>query len=475
VILASFLAYRGGTKTVSNQWPFLVGAATALVLAPARASAQVGEDEDAAATADAGAIAEAGPAIEPRARMPEGWAAWPRACSFRHAVCVHAQPGTDGASLVAAVDAADRAWDVVTGALKLPAPDADLDGAHHVFLVDAVAGGEATYLSERDARAHYDRASAFTLVDRKTPRGCALDTRLARTIARAALYRAAPATDEGSARAEAAYLARLAVPCAAARVDGVDLFQQHPERTIVDTWPDADARVGVEYDAGASLFFWWLDDAFGTEPGAVVRGLWALAATKTPLGALTWRDEPDAFDVLRKTFAGAIGTGSTIDDLLGRFAVDRAFVGDASDGVRFVESRGLGAAGRVRTDWSVSWPEKARRFASPQGIAPTGAAYVVVDHAGARPGSRLRVEAEWEEHAKMRWFVVKIDASGKPIASLPIESLERGTTAQMTVVDLDATAKVLVVGAALGEPRQSFDPDEGVWEPHGWLLTLAPE
>jgi hypothetical protein len=407
--------------------------------------------------------------------MPDGWPAWVRACSFRHALCVHGQPGTDAKKVVAALDAADRAWDMLTGALRLPSPDADLDGAHHVFLVDGVAAGEATYLSERDARAHFDRASAFTLVDRKTPRGCALDTRLARSIARAALYRATPATGEATARAEAAYVARLVVPCAAARIDGIDLFQQHPERAITDAWPDADPSIGAEYDAGASLFYWWLDDAFGTEPGAVLRGLWSVAATKTPLGALAWHDEPDAFDVLRKTFAGALGTGSTIDDLLSRFAVDRAFVGDAGDGAHFVESRTLGAGGRVRTDWHVAWPDKPRRFASPQGIAPTGATYVLIDRAGAPPGSRLRVEAEWEEHAKMRWTVVKLDASNKPIAAVPVESLERGTTAQMTIVDLDSTAAVLVVGAALGEPRQSFDPDEAMWEPHGWLLTLAPE
>jgi hypothetical protein len=34
---------------------------------------------------------------------------------------------------------------------------------------------------------------------------------------------------------------------------------------------------------------------------------------------------------------------------------------------------------------------------------------------------------------------------------------------------------VLLVGVNAGDPAYAFDPDEAVWEPHGWLVTLASE
>jgi hypothetical protein len=118
------------------------------------------------------------------------------------------------------------------------------------------------------------------------------------------------------------------------------------------------------------------------------------------------------------------------------------------------------------------------------GLAPLGATYIVIACEGAPPGAGLRIEAVWEEHAKMRWAVVKVDREGKVRAELPITSLERGTEAQKSIVGLEGVSELVVVGVNLGEPRQPFDPDDGprreaqeqvVWEPHGWLLTVAQE
>src|SRR5204862_5554504 len=132
--------------------------------------------------------------------------------------------------------------------------------------------------------------------------GCMRDLEIARQLARAIGMRLAPSADEGSARAEAGYLARLAVPCAMSMVDGIDAFQKNPERAL------------VEGGNGAALFYWWIDDAFGRIPGGMVGAMWQVAPTFTAAGADRWIGEPDGFDVLRKTFKGALMTGSTIDD-----------------------------------------------------------------------------------------------------------------------------------------------------------------
>ncbi len=405
---------------------------------------------------------------------PPGSAAWRKACSFRHPVCVHAARAP-GAEILATLTLAERAWDTAEGPLELPPPDPDPETrAYDVYLVDGVPDGAVTAIGERDVLSRVDRASAFTLLDAKL-RGCARETAVARELFRAVLFRVAPGTDEGSARAETSYLARLAVTCAAGALDGVEVFQAHPDRALVDTLPDLPRSVGVAYDRGASLFFLWLDETFGMHPGSLVRAIWALTPTMTPLGATHWRSEPDLFEVLRMSFKGTLSTGSTVDDLLLEFAVARALVGEHADDTHALETRTLGAAADVRMDWDVPWPTAPRRLAAPSPTFPTGAAYVRVSRKGAPAGSRLRVETTWEEHATMRWAVVKLDADGREKSRVPIGAKERGTEAQTTVLDLDGVDAVLIVGVNAGDRAVPFDPDDAVWEPHGWVVAIASE
>ena len=390
-----------------------------------------------------------GPTID-FATPPDGAAAWAQACSLRHPVCVHAAPRTRPSLLVAALGASERAWDVLTGALTLAPPDADADGAWHVYLQDGVEGGSTALLAARDPVAHFDRATSFALVDRAVPVGCPLDFALARAVAQASLWRMAPATDAGSARAETQMLARLATPCYVGDV-GVDeerMFEDEPERAVVDP-------ASAAFDRGAALFFEWLDANFATYPGALVGGLWSLAPTKTGAHAWRWSGTPTGFDVLRVSLKNALGTDSTLDDVLARFAVHRALATPAA-----------------RVAWHVPWPAKARRFASPIPVTPTGASVVLIDVAGAPAGAKLRVEAAWEDFGRMRWEIVKLDAQGRDLADIPVTSLPLGTSASMTLEPLDGVDRVVVVGVNVGSTEHPFQPNQGWWEPHGWLLTI---
>ena len=381
---------------------------------------------------------------------PPGGPDWVRACSVRHEVCVHAPPRTSSSSVLEALGATDEAWDALTGPLRLPAPDGDTDGRWHLYLVDGEPQRSAELLA-RDPVARFDRASSFGLASRSLG-GCSLRLAVSRAIARGALWRAGPATDEGSAVAEVETVARLATPCAAPEQDeDAAAFQEEPERNILAVAPPGPGA----FNRGASLFFRWLDQSFGTQPGAIVEGLWALAPTKTPAGAARWAGSPTGFDVLRVSLAGALGTESDLDDLLLQFAIDRATTSPPP-----------------RPAWRVAWPSQARRFASPQPVAPTGASYVWIDHAGAPAGASLQLEATWEDYARMRWAVVKVDAAGHRTAIVPISTQRLATSAAITVEMLDGVDHLLVAGANVGSTDHSFDPDQGWWEPHGWLLTI---
>lgn len=452
------------------------------VTTPARADGGPTEDDEQGpvAPADTGVP---GPrvAYAPRPELR----AEAKACSTRVPMCVHASASTPGRTVLAVLAAAERAWETLEGALRLAPPDVDADDlAYHVYLVDGLAERAVTHVAARDVRSRIDRARSFTVLDASLRPGCELDALVAREMARAVLYRVAPATAEGIARAQTTYLAELIVPCAAGlAASAAQAFQSRPERAVCDARTEQDGtsaedgegpRPGAFTD-GASIFWSRVDWAYGRTPGSIVTATWALSPTTTEVGAKRWHDEPDAFDVLRVSFENALSTGSTLSDLLLDTAIARAFIGSADDGLHQVELRTLGDAGRIPLDWDLPWPAKPKRVAPRAAVHPTGASYLVIHRAGAPPGARLRVEIAWEEHALFRWAFVKLDAKGRELGRVPIPTRERATEAQMTLVDLDAVDRVMLVGVNVGDPAYRFDPDDEVWEPHSWLVTLASE
>jgi hypothetical protein len=385
---------------------------------------------------------------------------WTNVCSSRHFACVHAEPAV-AAQAVEAAASLDRAWDMLTGALDYPAPDPDPStGVYDLYLFDRPDVGR-TFVSQRTWPSISDRASGFSFADGRLT-GCMRDLELARQLARAIGLRLAPSADEASAIEEASYLARLAVPCAMPMVDGIDAFQKNSERPLVNG------------GNGGALFYWWLDDAFGRIPGGMVGAIWEEAPTKTEPGSDRWAGEPDGFDVLRKTFKGALQTGSTIDDLFAEFAVARALMGPIADDAHLLESQTLGDAARVRLDWDIEWPSAPRKLLSPRAVGPGGAVFIRVDRKGAAPGARLRIELEWENHARMKWLAVRLDANGREKSRVPVGIHDRTTEGNLTLTELDDSSAVLLVGMNGGD-WVPFDPEDREWQPHGWIATLAQE
>jgi hypothetical protein len=358
------------------------------------------------------------------------------ACSFRRAICVH---GGDSAAALGVLDSLERAWE--TGlVLGVPLPRS------YDAYIGTLPSRSAT--SDRDLLAHFDHARAFSIIDSRTS-GCTRDFESARELYAASALGATPAIDDGSLRATSTALAHLAVPCAPSDEHA---FQAHPDRALVD--PD----VAPSYDAGASAFFTYVDDDLAKEPGGAITSTWALAPTKTPRDD-HWNGEPDVFDVLRESAKDAKGPGTTFDDLLVAFAIHRA----------------LDLELPVALDWDVGWPAVARTLSATTPIAPTGSSYVRIDTAARKTGSRLRIDATWEEHARIRWTVVKLDAARHELARWEAKAQPKATEAHLQIVDLDGAAALLVVAANVGPWTGQFDPDDAPWEPHGWLLTIAQE
>ena len=75
----------------------------------------------------------------------------------------------------------------------------------------------------------------------------------------------------------------------------------------------------------------------------------------------------------------------------------------------------------------------------------------------------------------MRWAAVKVDTSDHELGAVAVQAPNRGTLAQVTVVDLDGVARVLFVGTNTGDPSVPFDPSDATPEPHGWQVSVAAE
>ena len=53
-----------------------------------------------------------------------------------------------------------------------------------------------------------------------------------------------------------------------------------------------------------------------------------------------------------------------------------------------------------------------------------------------------------------------------------VTSTDRATAASMTVEGLDGVDHLLILAQNLGSTEHPFYPNQGEWEPHGWLLTI---
>jgi hypothetical protein len=398
----------------------------------------------------------------PRPAAPDG--AEPPACSFRRPVCVHRAAGVPPSSALGALGALERAWDRLVGVMRLPAP-----------LPDSAGHGELDwYLSpepdpELDVVADAidpldDRAAAFCVSGR---RGLALAERAASVCLGEAIALGLDAAEAPHLRR--AFAARLWLDAGrptARDVQALDDVQARPERAIA-------TRERDESSDGAQLLFAHLDATLGRGDGWVLpAALFALSAGRTPPGAWQWKNEPDAFDVLRHSFENL---PSRVARHMGDLAVARAFVGDRDDGAHLPELAWGGAFGRVRIDWSLPFSSLPRRVAGSRPIEPTGACYVWVDLDQAPGSASLGFRAEWEAPVAFKWLLVKVAPDGREIGRVDVTFEEQSTSAERELVGLEGAAGILIVGTNLGgvDLAHPFDPDHAPFEPSGFTVYVA--
>jgi hypothetical protein len=463
-VLASAMAGAGGAEPTEPRAP---GSASGSSSAPVAPVVPTGGGDPYLPT---------GPVYFSAIRRPEE-PARATACSFRHAVCVHARRGVSTAVMLATLTELERVSARLVDTLGLPAPFGDGraggSSAFDLYLVPpssgALEGAPVAAARDDPDPASFDRSSAFGLLREDAPAGCVRANWVARAFAAASSF----AIDAGETSAvrdgNAAYLAELVAPCGTVTTELIDEFQAHPERAVTSP-----GRAGV---AGGLALTWYTDVSLGHgTPGIVPTALGVISGQRTPAGRLQWDNEPDFFDALRSTLKGR-SPSSTLADFWIEFAIARLFMGSRDDGVHFPETAFAGSGGRIRFDWRVPYHSLPRRVSPERAIDPTGATYIWIDLEGAPAKTRLVFRAEWEAPVPFRWALVRIGADGAEISRVLITPQQKATSAEKNLDALEGLAGVAVVGTNIGDLAldDPFDPDHTPYEPHSYVLTIAAE
>ncbi|MFO0664366.1 MAG: hypothetical protein U0174_10470 [Polyangiaceae bacterium] len=376
-----------------------------------------------------------------------------KACSFHYPLCVS---GRDPGSVLSTLSAAEGMWQL-SQALDWPVPekvtlelDADLDADIHVQFT------QINTLSAFDA----GLARARVL---STLKGCPLDHAVLRALLEVGTFSRSPGWKATLRDGFAASLADTVLACEGSdRAGRTARAQSNPEGDVFGFGSEA----RTEATAAPEIFFRWLDAHYGK---SILNAVAAMTAGHTPAGSDRWVNEPDLFDVLGDNLRSLQFKTSTLADVVCDFGIDRYFFG--RDRAAFPEAARLPP---VKPDWEVPWPAAPRRLLGPRPLHPFGTTYVLIDLSG-RNGHGLRMEAEWERFARIRWHFVKLDAAGHDIGRVPVPAPDKATEAQMTLSEPGSAAYLLLVGTNLGDPLEPFDPDWSSMEPHNYTVTLSSD
>jgi hypothetical protein len=367
-----------------------------------------------------------------------------------------------------ALAALERAYDRVVLAMRLPAPLADggLGGTDGLDLY-LTAGAEAQLNIGQDPSVlgPFDQASAFCRLE--APEQALLDRAATLCVGEAIASRLDPAEGPHLRRSLATQLWLVTGRPSFADLAAVDEVQSNPQVSIA-------SRARSRSSEGAAIFLEFLGEAFSaTGPGVLETSVLSIAAGATAPAAFQWDNEPDIFDVLRRTLDDK---PRRMAELMSDFAVARAFVGTRDDGAHLPTLDWTGSFGRVRFDWALDLSSLPRRVAARYPVEPTGSIYVWLGIDQAVPvGTVLGFRAEWEPPVAFSWVLVRVGAGGEELSRVTAPIQAHATLVEQTLEDLQDVAGVLVVGVNLGgvDPAHPFDPDVEPFEAHSCTVYLT--
>ncbi len=406
-----------------------------------------------------------GAAIEVKPR-PLGFM---RQCSVRRPVCVQlseAMLRADTGEAARALRALENAYERSVLALALPEPlaDAGRGGSDALDAYLFPPSHPLRVVDEADGTGPFTEASGYC--ELPLDADALLDRNAALCVGEAQALRLDASEPPHLRRAFASWLWWTLGSPTALDLQAVDEVQAHPERAIATR----DLNSSSE---GAALFFEYLESTRSSgATGELAAGLFAAAVSNARPYELTYKNDPDLFDVLRHSLEEE---RDRFAQLMVNFSVARAFLGDRDDGVHLPTLGWTGAFGRVRYDWLLRFSSLPRRVLVNPPVDSSGSVLLWLDIDEAIVGAGLGIHVDWEPPVSFHWQVIKLDANGSEMGRVDVPYQERAREADMRVSDLIGARAVLLVGTNLEgiDLAHPFDPDVAPFEPHGATLYLV--
>jgi hypothetical protein len=385
-------------------------------------------------------------------------------------ICVHSNTQMELVELARILQETSFAYEGLVSTLGWPKPlsDGSFGGnkALDFYLVPHLANEVSVSADAPSLDLDHDAASAFVRLDPSLPSACYRPFRIAQAVARAGIYAVDASANDAFANAVATSLAHDLVPCAAAEWSAIDDEQATPEQAIT--------AIGKGLSRSSFLFPTFLQTKYG-EPASVdlLHAIFVVSSGRTSPGLDRYRDEPDAFDVLRKL---GKDRDSSLSEMLLEYGISRAFLGNRDDGLRSYDSSSLGRFGRIRFDWSIPYKSLPRSLSPRGAIDPTGAVYLWVDLKDRPKDSGLGLRVQWEDTAIYRFAILQIGADGSEVARTVPVTLDRSTGVEANVEHMEQAVGAIVVGVNVGalDREFEFDPDEIPYTPTNCVVSLFP-
>ena len=389
-------------------------------------------------------------------------------CSFTRPVCVHAAAAAFDASLPDALLALEQAYERTVLSLRLPAPlaDGDAGGNDALDWYLTEAPGESAVVEEALLPGHMDAAPVFCRSGAVT--GALLEREAALCVGEALASTLDAGETPGARRAFALELWWITGKKTSLDVQIIDDAQRRPSGPLAtDAEPEANA-VGR---------FAMLLDMLETSrsvaaPGVLSASMLSAAGSRTPVGAPTFNNEPDVFDVLRHSVEEELPRYA---DLMVDFALKRALAGDRDDGTRLPTLAFAGSFARPHFDWVIPFSSLPRRVLSGTPVAPSGAQLIWLELDDAPIGAAIGFRAEWEAPVAFQWRILAVDRDGRDVRRIDVPFQESAQSADARVLRLDSVKALIIAGVNLGgvDLAHPFDPDIRPFEPSACTVYLV--
>jgi hypothetical protein len=224
---------------------------------------------------------------------------------------------------------------------------------------------------------------------------------------------------------------------------------------------------------GAATWFELLEATRGRGAAtALGQGLATLAASSSKYGTPRWNNEPDIFDVVRRTLSD---DPFDIAAFMNDWAVQRAFMGTRDTGSHVPTLGWAGDFGRIRFDWVMRYSKLPRRVLAKHPIEPTGSIYLLLELDDVALGATLGFQAEWEAPVSFVWSLVQIDKQGREMKRMNVPFKENASSSEQRLQNFEGAAYILAVGTNIGgvDRDHPFDPDVFPYEPHLCTVYLV--